>query len=99
MSDLETWWKDKAEAEIELTLPKVKAYSSVDLEIMGAALADDRKQGVEAAIAFYALGKVSRIVGSLQEDRPTESREDSWFDLGVYSRMAQRVLEVGSWPG
>ena len=58
--ELAEWWIDQARAELEATLPKVKEYSAVDLEIMGAAMdPEDRKRGIEMAIAFYVLGTVS----------------------------------------
>lgn len=100
-SELRNWWLAQADGEIAAMVPKAVEYSAVDLEIMGAAMeamgAAGEGDGVEAAIAFYALGKLSRIAGALAEGR-TPNR-DSWFDLGVYARMAQRVIEVGSWPG
>ena len=99
--ELREWWLRRAQEEITATVPKAVEYSATDLEIMGAAMeqmgAAPAGRGVEAAIAFYALGKLSRIVGRLAEG--AEPSDDSWFDLGVYARMAQRVREVGEWPG
>lgn len=98
---LQEWWLEHARREIEATLPKVEEYSASDLNIMGAALEEMGQApvnaGVEAAIAFYVLGKVSRLVGGLSEGKVPS--EDSWFDIGVYARMAQRVRETGGWPG
>lgn len=83
---------------------------SADLEVMGAAMQfmispekasemspeERRRFGMEMAVAFYALGKVARLYGAYSRgDRPSD---DTWFDLGVYCRMAERVREVGQWP-
>lgn len=99
--DLERWWLERAQDEIERTIPKAIEYSSTDLEDIGRALLPDTDLPghlyTEAGVAFYALGKVSRVLGALKEGR--EPNEDSWFDLGVYARMAQRARSHGGWPG
>lgn len=97
---LHQWWVNQAQDELLAMAPKVKEYSAHDLEVMGKAmeaLGVPKGSGVEAAIAFYALGKIARIVGALGEG--AEPSEDSWHDLAVYSRMALRVRDCGSWPG
>lgn len=98
---LERWWLREAAESYAAMAPKVREYSAVDLAIMGATLvaqgAAPEGRGVEAAITFYALGKVARIVGALSEGR--DPGTDSWHDLAVYARMALRVREVGGWPG
>jgi hypothetical protein len=49
------------------------------------------------AIAFYLLGKATRVFGAYQRGgRPSD---DTWHDLTVYSMMARRVRETGGWPG
>lgn len=50
---------------------------------------------VEAAIAFYQLGKVSRIVGALAEGIVPNA--DSWVDSTIYSMMARCVRHRGGW--
>lgn len=50
----------------------------------------------EVGIAFYAMGKLARIAAAVKEGR--RPSYDSWLDLGVYARMAQRVHEHGGWP-
>lgn len=99
---LETWWLTQAEKEIERTVPKAVEYGAADLEVMGAAMLHlvpkerrSRQTGLEMALAFYALGKVARLFGAFERgDLPSE---DTWFDLGVYCRMAERVREFGEW--
>lgn len=100
---LAQWWREKAEAEIDQTVAKAVEYSATDLIDIGRSMARaagrqvDDAHAAELAIAFYALGKVSRIMGAIE--RGELPNMDSWFDLGVYARMAQRVRQFGSWPG
>lgn len=94
------WWRDQADAEIKATVPKAVEYSSTDLvdigrAVLGPGLTD--QQYAEAGVAFYACGKIGRIMGAIREGR--EPSDDSWFDLGVYARMAQRIRHSGGWPG
>jgi hypothetical protein len=77
-------------------------YGSADLEIMGrglAVIASDVEGVVtydELAIAAYILGKISRIFGALAQGHPPT--DDTWHDIAVYTKMAQRIRETGSWP-
>lgn len=103
MSDLKKWWQDTSNGELDSLLPKMVEYSSHDLEIMGQTLLDLRPElrgqvnPAEIAIAFYAFGKMARIMGAYTDGvRPSD---DSWHDLSIYARMAQRVREAGTWPG
>lgn len=97
-------WMEKHHAELRTaTAAKADEYGSLDLKMMGATLAqvmpglaDDEATQVQAAIAFYALGKISRVFSALAEGKPAPT--DSWLDLEVYALMAQRVLETGQWP-
>jgi hypothetical protein len=50
----------------------------------------------EVGIAFYAAGKLARIIAAIKEGRTPSY--DSWHDLGIYARMAQRVKQAGGWP-
>lgn len=98
--ELEGWWIAKAQEEIERTVPKAVEYSSSDLVDIGRGVLGEGRtdeEYAEAGVAFYALGKVSRIMGAIREGR--RPSDDSWFDLGVYARMAERIREFGSWPG
>lgn len=101
------WWMDRAAAEAEACVEKSKEYGSIDLKIMGHAMTEMLGQegkedlpegfGVEMAIGFYVLGKISRIVAAFNEGRVPNI--DSWDDISVYARMAQRVRATGAWPG
>jgi hypothetical protein len=71
MTDLLKWWQQTTKDEIESMLPKVIEYGANDLKVMGDAMLLLRPDLVgkihpeELAISFYALGKMARIVGTL----------------------------------
>lgn len=106
---LSDWWADESTADMLAAVPKAIEYGSTDLEAMGVQLvalhpnveamnADERSRvGLEMAIAFYLLGKATRIFGAYQ--RGGVPSDDTWHDLTVYSMMARRVRETGGWPG
>lgn len=103
-AQLEAWWFIQAQREAQMVVPKAVEYSATDLTDLGrqiAALADwhDITDGeaAELGIAFYVAGKVGRVMGAVKAKRLPSA--DTWLDIGIYSRMAQRVREVGSWPG
>jgi ABC-type lipoprotein release transport system permease subunit len=105
-SDLSEWWRWQAEQEIEQTIAKSAEYGAHDLVQMGQVMADFANQeqalmanGVtreEIAIAYYALGKITRIIGAYKEGR--RPSDDSWMDLHVYAGMAIRARDKGGWP-
>lgn len=101
--ELTLWWLDQARAEIDMVVDKAIEYGATDLVDIGHQLARTAgrticdQDAAEWGIAFYALGKVSRILAAIAEGR--QPSEDSWLDLGVYARMAQRVKQCGGWPG
>lgn len=102
---LETWWLGKAQDEIQGVVPKAVEYSSTDLVDLGRQIAGLAGWGdectdahhAELGIAFYVAGKVGRIMGAIKEGRLPS--DDTWHDIAVYTKMAQRVREVGAWPG
>jgi hypothetical protein len=51
----------------------------------------------ELGVAFYALGKMARIMGAYADGLAPS--DDSWHDLAIYARMAQRVRHADGWPG
>lgn len=105
---LQEWWVSTVRDDIAKTGPKTREYGgandgSADLRTMGYALAElcgmhDVPEPVKLELAcwFYALGKVSRLVSDYKQGRP--GKPDTWFDLSVYSMMARRIQETGSWP-
>jgi hypothetical protein len=103
MTDLLKWWQQTTKDEIESMLPKVIEYGANDLKVMGDAMLLLRPDLVgkihpeELAISFYALGKMARIVGAYADGQIPS--DDSWHDLAIYARMAQRVRDAGHWPG
>jgi hypothetical protein len=111
-SELATWWRDLADTEIAEVAAKAIEYGATDLRDLGyqilemterrnKALDGQRLEAdayaTEIGIAFYAMGKLARIAAAIKEGRRPSL--DSWHDLGVYARMAQRVHQVGAWPG
>lgn len=100
---LQEWWNKTSKDEIDSMLPKVIEYGANDLKIMGDAMLllkpelQGKVEPEELAIAFYALGKVARIMGAYADG--VAPSDDSWHDLAIYARMAQRVRDAGYWPG
>lgn len=104
-AELERWWLEKAQAEIEATVPKAIEYSATDLFDMGRDLLETMGRDLdsysageiaELGVYVYLLGKVSRWKGAIKDGRRVS--DDSLFDIGVYVRMAQRIRTVGRWP-
>lgn len=52
--------------------------------------------GKEAAVWFYVLGKVARLVSDYMAGRA--GKADTWHDITFYSMMARRIQETGQWP-
>jgi hypothetical protein len=104
--ELAEWWRALSEKEIAQTIAKAQEYGGDDLAYMGAILQDairgpevireETSRAAETAVAFYALGKITRIIGALKEGR--KPSDDSWLDLHVYAGMAIRIRETGGWP-
>jgi mono/diheme cytochrome c family protein len=102
--DLADWWRQRCEGEIDMVVAKAIEYGATDLRDLGRIFLEmcgreaiDDAYATEAGIAFYAQGKLARIVAAIREGRRPSF--DSWLDLGVYARMAQRVHDRGGWPG
>lgn len=100
--ELTDWWMDLAKDEVNAVIPKAVEYGASDLDVMAAAMVlllpepmRDRRVGLEMAVAFYALGKVARLFGAFEQGKLPS--DDTWHDLGVYCRMAQRIRETGAW--
>lgn len=100
--ELAAWWIQKAKDEVEMVVDKAVDYGATDLYEIGRSIlilggkSYDRKRATEAGIYFYEQGKMARWQSAIMEGRPTNP--DTILDIGVYARMAQRVLEVGGWP-
>jgi len=102
--DLADWWRQRCEGEIDMVVAKAIEYGATDLRDLGRIFLEmcgreaiDDAYATEAGVAFYAQGKLARIVAAIREGRRPSF--DSWLDLGVYARMAQRVHDRGGWPG
>lgn len=102
---LRAWWQDKSERDINAVVPKAIDYGGGDLTLMADGMKLFAQLGGrevprpverEMAIAFYALGKIARIISGLAEGRLPNA--DSWYDLQIYAIMAQYEREIGPWP-
>lgn len=105
-TELADWWREKAESEIEQTVEKAVEYGSTDLIDIGRSMARVAGRNTpdfsdsDAAmwgIFFYLEGKLSRWRSALE--RGSRPSLDTLLDIGVYARMAQRIVETGGWPG
>ena len=100
---LDAWWRRTTQEELDSLMPKVVSYGANDLKVMGDVmmLSYPKLVGVvapeELAIGFYSLGKIARIMGAYADG--VEPNWDSWHDLAIYSKMAMRVRDTGTWPG
>jgi hypothetical protein len=110
---LAAWWRNLADEEIAGVVAKATEYGATDLRDLGYQILEmgGKRSDVihsgdlvytdgyatEVGITFYAMGKLARIAAAIKEGRRPSF--DSWHDLGVYARMAQRVHQVGAWPG
>lgn len=100
---------DLTRMEMQPIVDKAIEYGAHDLKVMGGAmwamLPEASKEKVPwqevdqfgqlMAIAFYQLGKVARVFGSLlQGEYP---RDDTEYDLRVYSFMYEHIKIHGEW--
>ena len=102
VNELRKWWLEQTSKEVEAVVPKAIEYGSADLDIIGYALGKmvDKNAATtndELGIAFYVLGKVARLIGAYTDGRTPS--DDTWFDIAIYTKMAQRARAVGEWPG
>ena len=101
-------WLDRFFASLtDMAVMKAMEYGSGDLLVMAAGmeqmiqvpeqLPHEERQAflIEAALAFYALGKVGRTFSAFKAGKLPAS--DNYDDLAVYSAMARRVRELGRW--
>lgn len=100
---LRHWWFDKANAEVEVTVPKAIEYGSTDLLDIGLMLARTvrrtvtEEEAAELGVFFYLIGKIARWQSAIERgERPSD---DTLLDIGIYVRMAQRIRDAGAWPG
>lgn len=107
--ELADWWRTVNDLMIETVVPKAIEYGATDLRDLGVQVlemsgrepltweSDDlTRYATEIGIAFYALGKLGRIVAAIKEKRTPSY--DTWLDLAIYATMALRVHAKGSWP-
>lgn len=91
------WWQKAAADDAEDFSAKADEYGSADLDLIGQALmltmdkfpdeARTPQLARELGIAYYLLGKVSRMVGAYADGRVPS--DDTWHDASVYSMMGR----------
>jgi len=98
--DLRRWWVNQLLEEWPMMIDKAIKYGGGDLDLMGNGVnmlvgSEGPAGGVEKAVTFYLLGKVSRLLGAFERKlRPTR---DSWVDAHVYSMIGMRIHDEGTW--
>jgi hypothetical protein len=96
-------WLEALEDKIGTeTLRKAVQYGSADLEVIGHSMglllpegARDQRMALQMGIAFYALGKIARVMGAFEQGHSPQY--DDWFDLMVYAKMGLKVMDTGRW--
>lgn len=100
--DLTEWWLKQATDEARATVPKAIEYGSDDLMEMGRTLAQvtgremTPQECAEFGIYWYVLGKMARWTAAVKDGRPVS--DDTILDIGVYTKMVQRIRQEGGWP-
>lgn len=111
-NELEQWWLDQAHTEINAVIPKAIEYGgagrSNDLIAIGRAMkdagfpvpefADEQGESeflAELGIYFYIVGKMGRWGSALRNGQFVS--DDTVYDIGIYTRMVQRIRDVGGW--
>lgn len=102
VADLEAWLRNVFTTELPGTLDKAELYGAADLQVMADAMgvmipsiAGDNGLKLQAAVAFYTLGKVARVIGALRDGRSPS--EDTWYDTHIYGLMGLKVYQTGCW--
>lgn len=112
-ADLFEWWMQSSFEDFVATVPKMLEYGgenerrpgSADLRVVGEGLMElmgwpiteyNQRVAQELGCWFYLLGKSGRLISNYQQQQP--GKPDTWFDIGIYAKMARRIQEVGRWP-
>lgn len=99
---LASWWEDRTAAEIEAVVPKAVEYGANSMIEVGRTMARlahrqvTDEEAIEMACMFYIAGKLGRWVDAVAEG--TRPSDDTIYDIGIYTKMAQRNRDVGGWP-
>lgn len=100
IEDLRRWWVNQLTEEWPMVAHKAIEYGGGDLDLMGEGIVmmvgdEGPAGGVEKALTFYLMGKVSRLLGAFQ--RKLRPSRDTWVDSHVYAMMGMRVHDEGHW--
>lgn len=106
--DLATWWMNRAAEEVDPMVRKAAEYGgggrAGDLIEIGRAMVasgvavtgGSDEELTELSIYFYLVGKFARWQAAIKEGRRVS--DDTIYDIGIYTRMAQRNRDMGGWP-
>ncbi len=113
-SELRGWWEQTAHDEVSGLVDKMVEYGGLrratDLTEIGhsmvlvgvpsRAVGGTTEQEVqwlqELGAYFYLRGKFARWGAAIAEGRPVS--DDTLHDIAIYTRMVQRIRQVGGWP-
>lgn len=106
--ELQKWAADQIQGDLDSVRRQITEYGSIDLDLMGIAMVElapptidivsgpgGSQVGIENALIFYLLGKISRCISAIAAGQRPSS--DSYKDLRVYSFMLAHVREFGHW--
>lgn len=103
VEELTAWWLKRAEDEARAVVPKAVEYGSNSLMQLGRKMAQmqgrevSNEEALELGCWVNTVQKVERWTDAVMRgDRPSD---DTPYDIGIYVKMAQRIRDVGSWPG
>lgn len=106
-AELKSWLDRFFGGVTDMAVMKAMEYGSGDLTVMAAGMEQiiqvpeqitaEEKWAflVEAALAFYALGKIGRTFSAFKAGKLPNA--DNYIDLSAYAAMAARVREMGRW--
>jgi hypothetical protein len=100
---LQAWMVDTLNRVVNDAITKAHEYgggANGDLDMMGTRMMQMHRlpnpsAGQQAAVAFYADGKVARIMAQIQGGQMPSP--DSWQDLLVYGMIGLKISETGQW--
>lgn len=102
LEELRKWIDELHHKEDSETLRKAALYDNADLIVIGQTMGTllgmqvtDERTAIQLACAFYALGKVSRVIGAIADGRAPTA--DTWYDLHIYGMMGLKAFETGRW--
>lgn len=91
--DIADWWETTTKDDLAEYQRKNAEYGDADLSVIGGSLSlmagnpKDVEWSDEIGIAFYLLGKVSRMISAYKEG--STPSDDTLKDIAIYAMMAR----------